>query len=120
MQFKIFNLPCSYKNVLSATDKSSFRPDNEKVRSFKANPVGDGSTPVYDYDDGLVPKDDPVSPEIVAIRQGKLDRADVERLRQNILDSAKNENDYNHAKKVVEAIDRTLGISEDTVTSSSK
>ena len=112
--------PVSFVGQPVVVDQSSFRPDSEMVRSFKVNPQGERTSPVYDYNDGLVPDDDPVSPEIVAIRQGKLDRADVERLRQNILDSAKNDADYRHAKQVVDAIDKTLGISKEVDSSSSK
>lgn len=104
--------PVSYKNVRDVVDRASFRPDSEMVRSFKFNPQGERTTPVYDYPDGQVPKDDTVTPEIVALRSGKLDKADVDYLKKQVLDSAKNDADAKHAAAVVKALDEALGIAQ--------
>lgn len=106
--------PVSYKNVRDVVDRASFRPDSEMVRSFKFNPQGERTTPVYDYPDGQVPNDDTVTPEIVALRSGKLDKADVEYLKNQVLQNAKNDSDAKHAEAVVKALDKALGISQKT------
>lgn len=102
-------------------DKSSYRPDSESVRAYKFNPAGGSSgTPVYDYVDGNVPKNDPVTPVVLAIRSGKLDKADVDRLRQAVLDDAKSKNDSEYFSKVKDSMDKILGIDSVSSTSSEK
>ena len=101
----------SYAEYPVVSDLSSFRPDHEMVRAYKFNPApAGGSTPVYDYPDGQIPDDDPITPEIVALRQGKLDRADADALKENIIQSAKQDSDRAHAEKILGAIDKSLGI----------
>ncbi len=64
-------------------DKSEFRPDRETIRGLKLS-AGAGVTNkgMFDYPEGVVPDDDTVTPEIVALRNGKLDKADVQKLSQ--------------------------------------
>ncbi len=95
---------------LSTVDKSSFRPDSEQVRALKFNPQGSGSTPVYDYPDGKVPKDDPISPEIISLRSGKLDKADVERVKESIIKKAKDDSDNSMAENAKIALTKVLGL----------
>ena len=111
--------PVSFKGILSVTDKSSFRPDNENVRAFKSTMVGDGSVPSYDYPDGKVTKDNEVSDLIVAIRSGKLDKAEVAQIRDAILNQAESDADKAHTEKVIKAMDEVLGINSDNDTDSS-
>lgn len=105
--------PVSFEGVSSVTDKSTFRPDSEMVRALKFNPAGGmQGNPQYDYADGKVPEKDPVSPEIIALRSGKLDKADAEALKRRILESAKSDMDDEHLQKIKDAMDRVLGISD--------
>lgn len=99
-----------WDDVHTVADVSSFRPDAEQVRALKFNPQGSGSTPVYDYPDGKVPEDDPISDTIVALRSGRLDKADVERIREGILKDANSKADKEHADKLAKAVDKALGI----------
>lgn len=50
-------------------DRSSFRPDSEQIRNFALSSTGAYGSPVYDKDE---PSDD-----VVRIRSGKLDKAEV-------------------------------------------
>lgn len=99
-----------FSEELSTVDKSSFRPDSEQVRALKFNPQGSGSTPVYDYPDGKVPKDDPISPEIIALRSGRLDKADVEKVKESIIDKARYESDSSMAESAKKALTKVLGL----------
>ena len=64
-------------------DKSEFRPDSETIRGLKLS-VGSGVTDkgLYDYSEGKIPDVDTVTPELIALRNGKLDKADVQKLSQ--------------------------------------
>lgn len=95
---------------LSTVDKSSFRPDSEQVRALKFNPQGSGSTPVYDYPDGKVPQDDPISPEIIALRSGRLDKADVEKVKESIIDKARYDSDNSMVENAKKALTKVLGL----------
>lgn len=57
-------------------DRSSFRPDSEQVRQFHLSGSGSVGQPVYDDSDNL-----PTDLE-VAIRSGKLDKAEISQLQQ--------------------------------------
>ena len=57
-------------------DRSSFRPDSEQVRQFHLSGSGSINQPVYDKPDSL-----PTDLEI-AIRSGKLDKAEISQLEQ--------------------------------------
>lgn len=64
-------------------DKTEFRPDCETIRGLKLS-VGSGLTDkgLYDYPEGVIPDVDTVTPELIAIRDGKLDKAEVQKLSQ--------------------------------------
>lgn len=47
----------------------------------------------YDYADGKVPADDPVTPLILMLRSGKMDKADVQKIREQLEEVAKSESD---------------------------
>lgn len=47
----------------------------------------------YDYQDGVVPQDDPVTPLIVSLRSGKLDRADIQKIQEQLKSIAQDEQD---------------------------
>uniref|UniRef100_A0AAU8AWP1 Uncharacterized protein n=1 Tax=Dulem virus 233 TaxID=3145710 RepID=A0AAU8AWP1_9VIRU len=100
--------------VASVTDTSSFRPDSEQVRALKFNPQGSGSTPVYDYPDGSIPDDDPVSDEIVALRSGKLDKAEINSLKDKIINDAKRSKDENEISQASKSLKELLGVSENS------
>ena len=104
----------SYSEISPVVDLASFRPDAEQVRAFKFNPQGVGSVPQYDYSDGQIPKDDTVSPAIVALRSGRLDKADAARLQRSIIEDARRMNDKAKADKVEKALNKTLGLDGDS------
>ncbi len=102
-----------YKNIESATDVSTFRPDAEQVRALKFNPQGGSNTsPVYDYPNGYDFETDNVSDLIVAIRSGRLDKADVKRLKEQIENEAKSDKALKDSNALMNAIQSTLGVSE--------
>lgn len=103
----VFNPPV-FDDYVDAVDTSSYRPDSEQIRALKVNPQSGGSTPLYDYPDGIVPKEDNVSSTIVAMRSGRLDRADIDRIKQAIIEDgkAKGENDY--AQRLVEGMNKII------------
>jgi len=75
-RFKI-PLPSSASIVYDdIVDRSSFRPDSEQVRQFHLSGSGSVGQPVYDDSDNL-----PTDLE-VAIRSGKLDKAEISQLQQ--------------------------------------
>ena len=100
-----------YGSVQTVVDLASFRPDSEMVRAFKFNPAGgQGVEPKYDYPDGRVPEDDTVSPAIVALRSGRLDKADAEKVKRSVVSEAKRMHDKAKAEKVEKALSKTLGL----------
>ena len=76
-----------YDDIL---DKSEFRPDCETIRGLKLS-VGAGVTNkgLYDYPEGVIPDNDTLTPEIIALRDGKLDKADVQKLAEQADDALK-------------------------------
>lgn len=106
------NLGIDYnsENFVKVVDYSGFMPDAEQVRAFKFNPQGTGSSVVYDYPDGKIPKSDTVSPELIALRSGRLDRADIPKLKDKILNDSKASDDASHASRVSAAVDKLLGV----------
>lgn len=58
-------------------DRTQFRPDSEQVRAFHMTGAGSNTTPVYD-DDNNMPSD-----LIVAMRSGKLDKAEISQIMQS-------------------------------------
>lgn len=103
----------SFAGAVDVVDRSSFRPDSERVRALKVNPAsGESSTPKYDYNDGQVPKDDPVSDIIVALRSGRLDKADVDALKRSIREEVQRSADDARIKKVNDKMSEILGLNE--------
>lgn len=86
--FDFDNCSCDYYDDI--VDKSEFRPDSETVRGLKLS-AGAGVTDkgLYDYPEGQIPDVDTVTPELIALRDGKLDRADVQKLSQEADDALK-------------------------------
>ena len=105
--------PALFAGTVKTVDESNFRPDAEQVRALKFNPAGGmASSPVYDYPDGKIPKDDKVTDTIVALRSGRLDKADVDKLKRDINSiGAENSKQLKDAK-LRDAVERTLGVSE--------
>ena len=101
-----------YSEVPQIVDLSSFMPDAEQVRSLKFNPAGERTTPTYDYSDGVVPKDDTVTPELIALRSGRLDKADIDNIKKSIYKDSKDEMDSKRSEKMLEAVEKQLGLSD--------
>ena len=102
-----------FADTPTCVDLASFRPDSEQVRSFKFNPQPSMMTnPQYDYNDGKVPDDDPVTDVILALRSGRVDKAEVEQIRQSILAKAKQQNDDAKAQKMIDSLNNALGVND--------
>nr|DAH73128.1 MAG TPA: hypothetical protein [Microviridae sp.] len=73
-------------------DKTDFRPDAETVRgaSISSLPAMKG---VYDYEDGEVSDSKRPSDIIMALREGKLDKADLPAIESQLKEEIQNEND---------------------------
>lgn len=99
-----------YGLIVPVVDYSNFREDAENIRALKFNPVGAGTVPVYDYPDGVVPSDDTVSQELVLLRSGKLDKAEIDSLKEKIISDELDKNDKAHSDKVSKAVDKVLGV----------
>ena len=85
--WKAFKNP-DYDDIVDRTD---FRPDAETVRgaSISSVPAMKG---VYDYEDGEVTDDKRPSDIIMALREGKLDKADLPALESQLKKEIQNEN----------------------------
>lgn len=72
-------------------DKTEFRPDAETVRgaSISSMPAMRG---IYDYEDGKVTDDKRPSDIIMALREGKLDKADLPAIESQLREEIQNEN----------------------------
>ena len=72
-------------------DKTDFRPDAETVRgaSISSMPAMKG---VYDYENGEITDDKRPSDIIMALREGKLDKADLPALESQLKKEIQNEN----------------------------
>lgn len=108
------SLKVDYSNVPDIVDRASFRPDSEAVRALKYRP-SDGSVgnPMYDYVDGKIPKNDPVSNDIVLLRSGRYDKAEIDKVKQKIIDDAKSTGDEQLAEAIRAAVLKNLGIVKD-------
>ena len=94
-------------------DLASYRPDSEQVRAFKFNPAPSMMTNLqYDYSDGKVPDDDPVTDVILALRSGKFDKADIEHIRSSILAKANQQSDEAKAQKMIDSLNTALGVND--------
>ena len=79
--------PPVYDDIVDRTD---FRPDAETVRgaSISSIPAMKG---VFDYEDGKVTDDKRPSDLIIALREGKLDKADLPRIESQLREEIANE-----------------------------
>lgn len=76
----VFKLHCS--DIVRDDD---FKRVQEDIRNGDlAQDMGSVGNNAYDYKNGVVPDDDPVTPLIVALRSGRLDRADVQKIRSEL------------------------------------
>lgn len=113
--------PCrtTYDDIVR---KDNFRPDSEVINDFNSGAVPGGHSGKYDSDgnDGFDP--DSVSPELLALRSGKLDKAEVSMIAKYLKSQAEKENkDFEDketfeaaeeaSKARTEAMDSILGIS---------
>lgn len=95
-----------YSEYPTCVDESDYRPDAEQLRSLKITGQVASVSPVYDTDGDI----NSITDDIVTLRQGKLDKAEVETLRKNIIDSSVLDGKKAHDKAVSDAIDSTLGV----------
>ena len=87
-------------------DRSNFRPDADDVRtkSLRAGSSSPGDIGLYDYKDGKVNKHFTPSAIQIALRQGQLDKADIQKLREVLTDDFnKSSKEYNEAKQLDDA-----------------
>lgn len=72
-------------------DKTDFRPDAEVVRgaTISSIPAMKG---VYDYEDGKITEEKRPSDVIMALREGKLDKADLPAIESQLRKEIENEN----------------------------
>ena len=106
-------------------DKSDFRPDADVVRSALSS-GSVSSVGEYDFKDGKVPKDYEPSQVILDLRNGRLDKADVQKIKQSLdkdiaVETAKNaeKNELEKADKILKArqthLDELTGFDSSTV-----
>lgn len=88
-------------------DSSNFHPDEDLLRSVSKGQVS-MNVGSYDYDSDKVPfsDKDTVSPVIVALRNNKLDKADVQKLKQDMEKMSKDESSSAIEKKNLEKLDK--------------
>lgn len=88
-------------------DRSNFHPDEDLLRSVSKGQVS-MNVGSYDYDSDKVPfsDKDTVSPVIVALRNNKLDKADVQKLKQEIEKVSRQESSSAIEKKNLEKLDK--------------
>ena len=84
--WKAFKAPV-YDDIV---DKTEFRPDAETVRgaSISSLPAMKG---VFDYEDGKVTADKTPSDIIMALREGRLDKADLPAIESQLKEEIQNE-----------------------------
>lgn len=93
MKFKRYSYPLVFGSSswspLSApvyddvVDKSEFRPDSDVVRSALSS-GSVSTTGEYDFKDGKIPEDYEPSQVILDLRNGRLDKADVQKIKQSL------------------------------------
>lgn len=88
-------------------DRSNFHPDEDLLRSVSKGQVS-MNVGSYDYDSDKVPfsDKDTVSPVIVALRNNKLDKADVQKLKQDIEELSSKESSSAVEKNNLEKLDK--------------
>lgn len=88
-------------------DRSNFHPDEDLLRSVSKGQVS-MNVGSYDYDNDKVPfsDKDTVSPVIIALRNNKLDKADVQKLKQDIEKLSNQESSSAIEKKNLEKLDK--------------
>lgn len=104
---KDFSLGLSKVFYDDIVDRSNFHPDEDLLRSVSKGQVS-MNVGSYDYDNDKVPfsDKDTVSPVIVALRNNKLDKADVQKLKQDIEKLSKDESSSAIEKKNLEKLDK--------------
>lgn len=88
-------------------DKSDYRPDSENTRAKRLTSfVPDSSSGVYDYDNGFTDDSPMVSPDVVALREGRLDKADIQRIKSELQDQANKDLADAKAKEALEEAEK--------------
>ena len=107
-------------------DKTEFRPDSENVRSARAAGGAISGGGLYDFPDGVASDSDSVTKEIIALRNGRLDKAEVQALKEQTDKALKDAVSEAKEKKLLEQkealidarqsfIDDLTGFSADSV-----
>lgn len=104
---KDFSLGLPKVNYDDIVDRSNFHPDEDLLRSVSKGQVS-MNVGSYDYDNDKIPfsDKDTVSPVIVALRNNKLDKADVQKLKQDMEKLSKDESSSAIEKKNLEKLDK--------------
>lgn len=102
-----FSLGLPKVNYDDIVDRSNFHPDEDLLRSVSKGQVS-MNVGSYDYDSDKVPfsDKDTVTPVIVALRNNKLDKADVQKLKQDMEKFSKDESSSIIEKKNLEKLDK--------------
>ena len=102
-----FSLGLPKVNYDDIVDRSNFHPDEDLLRSVSKGQVS-MNVGSYDYTDDKVPfsDKDTVSPVIVALRNNKLDKADVQKLKQDMEKMSSQESSSAIEKKNLEKLDK--------------
>ncbi len=85
---EIPKFPQTYSDIVRDDD---FKRIQSEIEAGDLNQDMGSTKNSYDYEDGSVPSDDPVTPLIVALRSGKLDKADVQKIQDQLKQVAEDE-----------------------------
>lgn len=105
-------VPMSYKDVLKVVDDADFLPDSELVRALRVSGSGSSDNLLYDYDDGVVPENDTVTSEVLALRSGRLDKAEVQTMKDALVRSGIDLAKQDKSDAINQAISDALGVSD--------
>lgn len=104
--------PMSYENVIKVVDDADFLPDSELVRALRVSGSGASDNLLYDYDDGVVPENDTVTNEVLALRSGRLDKAEVQTMKDALIRSGVDMAKQDKTDAINKAIGDALGVSD--------
>lgn len=112
--------PIEYDDIV---DRSNFQPSSEMKRNMRISGTSPGGTnrPLYDFGDKSTNRTDFLSDVEIALRDGKLDKADVQKLKALAeeygaakVDEAISESESEKEKARSSRMDELLGVNSDT------
>lgn len=87
----------TYSDIVRDDD---FKRIQSEIEAGDLNQDMGNTKNAYDYADGVIPADDPVTSLIVQLRSGKFDKADVQKIQEQLKQIADDEtNKYNAEQK---------------------